>query len=761
MIWSLAASPDNKRLAVGCEDGSVIILDVSGGLGSIEQQLILQRQNSRVLSLAWNGNDKLIGGLADARISIWSTKRETSGRILATVKVDKSKQRESTLVWSIKVLNDRIAVSGDSTGSVKFWDTQKFSLLQSFSAHEADVLCLTCDVSGRTVYSAGVDRKIMCYQIVNRNSGRWAAMGSSMVHGHDVRAMALHESSSSNFLVSGGVERTLVINDLNDFMFGSYRKLPITPQSSCVSSVPGGRLVILWDSQVVKIWYVGELQHLGDEDSQLVAVPVQGKKLVCRITMSSDENITSAALSSDGKLLVVSTIVETKIFRLTPISASGNRKKSASTNIIPGTNGTPAPAAYKVTKLNSHDLEDQGARSLRLIERNGEIKLLLVSPESELLIYGLKNNSETNEYGVDLESDPIELSTPKSQLINSDGFGKNTISNINYLDSVSHAEVSPNGRFVAVSHFSGVVYLFDITAAFDNPESLTQSTSENDEDDETPIIEGIVLGKFPGLPTAMAFTTRDTLVIVTAEVRVFEYSITATAGAAENQSSLSSLLQAQLTPWSKTNSELLPQELTEARDKCRGIFYDPEKPQRLWLWAGTWLAFLDTSVDIPVKRIPKRLANGKVAQYGSRRLEALGIVADDDTVMEDAEPLETQEPEEPQPSTTSVSTPSKKSRRKSKTNGTVVSNDTVTNNSNSSNGSNNIIINNTSSNGSGIPEVDDSVSVLGRRAFWITYKYRPILFASTFGSKEMVVIERPVMDLKLPPAFWSNRKITF
>lgn len=741
VIWSLAASPDNKKLAVGCEDGSVILLDVSGGRGVIEQERILQRQSSRILSVSWAGNDKLVGGLADARISVWSTKRETNGKILATVKVDKSKQRESTLVWTVKVVSDRIIVSGDSTGSVKFWDLRKFSLLQSFSSHEADVLCLASDLSGTTVYSAGVDRKISCYQIVNKSSGRWATMGSSMVHGHDVRAMALHESSPvTNFLVSGGVERTLVINDLNDFMFGSHRKLPITPQNSCVSSNPDKRLLTMWQEQTVKIWYVGELQRFGDESSQLVAVPTQGKKLVCSMTLASDENVTSASLSSDGTLLVVSTIAETKLFKLTQVAS--NKKKDRG-----------MPLAYKVKKLASHDLDEQGARQVTLVERNGSVKLLVVSPESDLILYGLKKDDETGEYELDLDSDPVELQVRNSEL-KEEGRSKST--SLNYLDSISHVSVSPNGRFVSASRFSGVIDLYDITNAFDSPEKLTKS--DDDDESDSLVIEGIILGKFSGLPTALSFTTRDTLVIVTAEVRVFEYSII--ADAADNSISENPSIAAQLTPWSRTNSSLVPQELTEARDKCCGIFYDSAKPQRLWLWAGSWLAFLDTTVDIPVKRVPKRLANGsgksetqeptngkaeRQKQRPRKVFPVLGLEADGDTVMNESV-LDEVEDDIDDVAKDSGKPLRRSSRTKSKSDGT-----------NTTNGSSVVSKEKEDTQ----PEIDDSVSVLGRRAFWITYKYRPILYAGIFGPGEMVVVERPLMDLKLPPAFWSNKKITF
>jgi WD40 repeat protein len=44
---------------------------------------------------------------------------------------------------SYLVTSDGTIVSGDSLGSVKFWDTRTCTQLYSFQAHGADVLCMT------------------------------------------------------------------------------------------------------------------------------------------------------------------------------------------------------------------------------------------------------------------------------------------------------------------------------------------------------------------------------------------------------------------------------------------------------------------------------------------------------------------------------------------------------------------------------------------------------------------------------------------
>ena len=50
-------------------------------------------------------------------------------------------------------------MSGNSLGMVKLWDSVTCTQLQTFTAHEADVLALTIGPQGDSLYPAGVDQK--------------------------------------------------------------------------------------------------------------------------------------------------------------------------------------------------------------------------------------------------------------------------------------------------------------------------------------------------------------------------------------------------------------------------------------------------------------------------------------------------------------------------------------------------------------------------------------------------------------------------
>ena len=144
-IWSMAASPTGKFLAIGCEDGVVRLIDVAGdafehvGTG-MHVAPRMTRVASRILSLAWGpprrqmatSNDSdddddeawrdtyLLGGLGNSTAAVWDV---PTGQLKSRLTVLKNRQ-EHTIVWSVAVLRDGTLVTGDSTGRVTFFDAR-------------------------------------------------------------------------------------------------------------------------------------------------------------------------------------------------------------------------------------------------------------------------------------------------------------------------------------------------------------------------------------------------------------------------------------------------------------------------------------------------------------------------------------------------------------------------------------------------------------------------------------------------------------
>ncbi|KAK9370715.1 WD40-repeat-containing domain protein [Lipomyces kononenkoae] len=476
IVWSIAPSPDGTKIAAGCDDGSVVIIDVAGGRGVMLPLRILQRQKSRVLSIAWRGNTQVIGGCADGRIRVWTavaadetgrpngvaaTKDGVVGRIIGTMRVDKA-QGEETLVWSVLTLgNGKTIVSGDSTGSVKFWDATHLSLLQTFKVHEADVLCLASNEAGESVFSAGVDRKIVRYAIVDNKLRRWANMSSRLLHAQDIRALASYESKASNYLISGGVEQSIVINSIDNFIDGVFRKIPVSPQRHSVHSVGGRRLIALHSDNQVKIYTLEKFNTLAEANSE-----AKNRRLVASLTLNNDENITHAVLSADAKYLAVATNAQTKLFLL-----------------LPSQQGT----TFKVKKIAAPALAEQGCSVLHF-DPSGK-HLVLVSPENEIFIHTVGQQDKLRELPY-----PAKPTEAKSELKQA----------LPYLDNINHLAFSDDGKYFVVSTIVGSVVTYDWPK-----QSIYW-----------------ILPRISSTPSVVKFCPdNDSLIIVTTQMKILQFSL--------------------------------------------------------------------------------------------------------------------------------------------------------------------------------------------------------------------------------------------
>ncbi|KIJ68729.1 hypothetical protein HYDPIDRAFT_24982 [Hydnomerulius pinastri MD-312] len=404
-IWSMAANPASTMLALGCEDGSVRLLSLLAD--TLQHHRRFDHVKSRILSIAWgppqpqqpkpktnapvaksdddSGDESddegdewtdswLVTGGSDSSLRRWDV---STGRPTDRMGTDKMKG-ERTLVWTVGVLADGTIISGDSLGTVKFWDSMTCTQTHSFTAHGADVLCLTVGTDGTTVFTSGVDQKIVQFTYVpptpsasssstlSASVGRWIQSASRRMHSHDVRALAMwppysplppaHRRKPSPgapyiapILVSGGLDMSVVltpalpasittstmaarvVNPLATtaaptFEDSYYRRIPY----SCVTSVAGrARLVSCMHDTGLKIWRVLDIPSMAvvidGLDSSTDPKERVGWESALEMEFSVHTNLIASALSDDGRWLVASDLYETKLFELTK-TPSGDLK---------------------------------------------------------------------------------------------------------------------------------------------------------------------------------------------------------------------------------------------------------------------------------------------------------------------------------------------------------------------------------------------------------------------------------------------------
>lgn len=226
-IWCLAAQPrweaskkgkDGKalpaaegeftgqHLAVGCADGSIVILSTQDGDLQYLRTMRPSTKKARVLSIAFKDRNTIVAGYADSSIRVFDIR---SCKLLRTVSLGKgpTKDAKELLVWSVKCLPNGTIVSGDSAGEVRFWDGRNYSLVQRIQGHQADILDVAVSADGESVISGGADQRTTIYRLKgwkNDKVRRWAEITHRRYHTHDVKTLAVYETRDISIAVSGG-----------------------------------------------------------------------------------------------------------------------------------------------------------------------------------------------------------------------------------------------------------------------------------------------------------------------------------------------------------------------------------------------------------------------------------------------------------------------------------------------------------------------------------------------------------------------------
>ena len=204
-----------QHIAAGCADGSVVLFSTADGeLSFLRTMTRPSKKGARALSITFQSQEKrhiVIAGHADSTIRVFDIR---NGSIMRNMSLGASGPggKKELLVWAVRTLPDGTIVSGDSSGELKFWHRENFSLVQRVKSHEADVLDIVTSPEGKRIMSCGVDRRTCVYQLDNplSNSGekqprRWKTLMHSRIHSHDVKCMTSFQSKNLSIVVSGGM----------------------------------------------------------------------------------------------------------------------------------------------------------------------------------------------------------------------------------------------------------------------------------------------------------------------------------------------------------------------------------------------------------------------------------------------------------------------------------------------------------------------------------------------------------------------------
>ena len=637
-----------QDLVAGCADGSLVLLSTVDGQLNFQRYIArASKKNARALSIAFQDRNTVVVGFADSAMRVYDIR---NGFLIRTMTLSPGARGgpKETLIWAVECLKDGTIVSGDSNGEVIFWDAKNYGQLQRIKGHEADTLCLAASEDGQTVFSGGMDRRTVVYnlQAAEGQRRRWAMIAHRRFHQHDVKAMARFENSKMSLVVSGGLDTNPIITPLREFGKEYHRKLSYTPQVPPIASA--GRLLVSWWNNEILIWRVNRPSQQASELSFPEAET--SYKTLARLTVKGDENIASVSISPSGTSLAVATSAEVKLFKLLQREKRG---------------------VIKIRKMEvPHHFSVSGAR---LVLFSADSKwLLTISPDSTLGLTRLIMDAE-------MQQTPLLRTRVNLQRLHRHRTTQNSLNGSwgSYDTTITRAAFSHDSRLLAVSDLSGHIDTWvlegheDLTApALDvagraSPDSTSDSDSESDVNDDantgektTTIIYGqhwarnplghmiprlpsspLILSFRPPSPSPSVTTSRYTslpngnsaihstphnaqshshsfpgageyrLFILTASHEVCEFEV----------------LRARLSDWSRRNAGFLPEEFQVQGERAVGCLWDvADRRERVWLYGSNWVAMFDLAQDFPRPKTVNAEINGllSVEKNGDMRGKA-------------------------------------------------------------------------------------------------------------------------------------------
>ncbi|KAJ2411808.1 U3 small nucleolar RNA-associated protein [Coemansia sp. RSA 2530] len=572
-VWCMATNHAQTKLAVGTEDGHIRIFDITNN--ALVYKSCFNKVNSRILSVAWSQDDKtIVTGSADSCVRIWDAATHT----MATRMTLPKEGRDSTLVWSVIVLKNGTIVSGDSRGRVSFWSPTMHVIEQEFRALGADVLCLTADETGHTVFASGVDPKITQFKLlaggsvaaesaINGAGGKkkliirpkkWQLAGFRRYHTHDVRAIAVSSHLDNDLIISGGTDTQVAYCQARPFPNENPHRQPcFPPLNSVISVAPEANLILQRQGNTLKLWALGKAEPasrlLADQMESGQALQVyQRQKDLLRMELKTKTNLLCSTISPSGSLIAASDAEGPKLYSVTYVDDSRSTVRVRRISDFPPSDFVPDFS------------ENLGAVQMRFTA--DETRLVIATVEgfvSVVDITGWKSKQFATirrHCGHRTTEGEVETDAGSNDVPTHPGLARHQAAVAAETRTITSMALSKDGEYVATSDSTGSIIVAQVSG------------------EQQIVVPQLGQGKKSEWPTSLAFSEQSHLVIPTSLNHLYVFDVAKNA----------------FTDWSQQHSLAnMPHTYNMMADCVGGVTTNPEEPNCVYAYSASHITRID------------------------------------------------------------------------------------------------------------------------------------------------------------------------